>query len=137
MKWINNVSEAFLFNYMTLRGEYSQYNFTLSSDKQDRTGNCADTDSFVNINNVLYNEQGLKPIHRIHYMNYSSSDFARLSQGEDVDIRYKDEFLYYRFLKQPEQRPKQLKPPTNKVRMNRLFQKAVKKVKSTISSPLG
>lgn len=108
-RWWN---DAFLFSYLTLRSNRSVFNYTLSSDGKDRTGNCADSDPFVNIDNVLYNEQGLKPIHRLHYMNYSASNFARLSQGEDVDIRYKDIFLHYRFLKNPEQKPKQLKPPS-------------------------
>ena len=62
--------DAFLFNYMTRRCDRSFYNFTQSSDSRDRTGNCADADPFINLNNVLYNEQGCKPIHRIHYMNY-------------------------------------------------------------------
>ncbi|CCQ64583.1 hypothetical protein CWATWH0401_1179, partial [Crocosphaera watsonii WH 0401] len=60
--------------------------------------NCANADPFVNVDNVLYNEQGLKPIHRIHYMNYSSADFARLCQGEDANINYKDIFLLLSFL---------------------------------------
>lgn len=114
-KWINNYSwwcDADLFSYMTWRCHRPLFNFTLSPNGQDRTGNCADVDPFTNINNVLYNQDGLKPIHRLHYMNYSAIEFTRLSQGEDVNIRYKDEFLYYRFLKNPEQRPKQLKPPT-------------------------
>ncbi len=101
--------DAFLFNYLTFRCDRPIYNFTLSENGQDRTGNCADADPFINIDNLLYNEQGLKPIHRIHYMNYSSKDFALLCQGYDAEIRYKDEFLYYRFLKNPEQRPKELK----------------------------
>lgn len=42
-------------------------------------------------------------------MNYSSKDFAHLCQGYDADIKYKDEFLYYQFLKNPEPRPKKLK----------------------------
>ena len=101
--------DAFLFNYLTLRCDRPLYNFTLSEDAQDRTGNCADADPFVNVENVLYNEQGLKPIHRIHYMNYSSADFASLTQGYDTNIRYQEEFLYYRFFKNPEQKPKELK----------------------------
>ncbi|HBE19207.1 MAG TPA: methionine synthase [Cyanobacteria bacterium UBA11149] len=113
VKWINGNGwwdDSFLFNYMTLRIDASLFNFTLSSNPQERTGNCADADPFVNIDNVLYNEEGLKPIHRLHYMNYSSKDFARLCQGEDVNIRYKDIFLYYRFLKQPDKIPTELKP---------------------------
>jgi hypothetical protein len=136
VEWINGQGwwdDAFLFNYMTLGCDRRLFNFTLSPNGQDRTGNCADADLFVNIDNVLYNHQGLKPIHRIHYMNYSSSDFARLTQGEDVDIRYKDVFLYYRFLKQPDQRPHELKPPSFLEETNRTIQKLVRKIKRTVS----
>jgi hypothetical protein len=133
--WINNHSwwcDADLFSYMTLRCNRPLFNFTLSPNGQDKTGNCADVDPFVNINNVLYNEDGLKNIHRLHYMNYSSIDFNRLSQGEDVNIRYKDEFLYYRFLKNPEQKPKNLKAPSRVAKTNRFIQKVVKKIKANI-----
>ena len=134
VKWVKRWwDDAFLFCYMTLVCDRPLFNFTLSPDGKDRTGNCADADPFVNIDNVLYNEQGQKPIHRIHYMNYSSADFARLSQGEDVDILYKDVFLHYRFLKQPEQKPEELKKPNLFTKTNRKLQKAVKKVQRTIS----
>lgn len=125
--------DAFLFNYLTLRGEHSVFNFTKSSNGKDRTGNCADADPFVNIENVLYNEQGLKPIHRIHYMNYSSSFFTRLCQGEDVNINYQDIFLHYRFLKNPEQKPNQLVPPTSLTKATRKLQGIMGKIKRTIS----
>ncbi|WP_193198455.1 Npun_R2821/Npun_R2822 family protein [Nostoc sp. MG11] len=136
IEWINGHGwwdDAFLFNYMTLRCDRPLFNFTLSPDGQDRTGNCANADPFVNINHVLYNQDGLKPIHRIHYMSYSSSDFARLSQGEDVNILYRDEFLYYRFLKQPEQRPQKLKPPSMASKTNRFIKKTIKKIQRTIT----
>ncbi|MBW4562834.1 MAG: methionine synthase [Mojavia pulchra JT2-VF2] len=126
-------SSSGLFSYITLYGNHPIFNFTLSPNGQDRTGNCANADSFVNINNVLYNQDGLKPIHRIHYMSYSSSDFSRLCQGEDVNIRYRDEFLHYRFLRQPEQRPKQLKPPSITSQTNRFLQKISRKFKTVIS----
>lgn len=129
--WINDLSlwcDADLFNYMTLRCDRSLFNFTLSPNAQERTGNCANADSFVNINNVLYNKDGLKPIHRLHYMSYPASDFFRLSRGEDVNILYKDEFLYYRFLKEPEQRPKHLKSPSLILKTNRLINKTLKKI---------
>jgi hypothetical protein len=136
VEWINGIGwwdDVFLFNYLTFRCDRPIYNFTLSPDGKDRTGNCADKDPFVTIDNVLYNEQGLKPIHRIHYMNYSSRDFARLCQGEDADIRYKDIFLYYRFLKQPELRPQTLTPPNSLTKVNRLLQKAAQKISRTFA----
>ena len=120
--------DAFLFNYLTLRCDRSLYNFTLSPHAQDRIGNCADADPFVNVDNVLYNQQGLKPIHRIHYMSYSSQDFARLCQGEDVNIRYRDEFLYYRFWKNLEDKPKVLKQPSLVTKLNRKLQRGIKKI---------
>lgn len=134
--WINGHGwwdDVYLFNYMTLRCERPLFNYTLSSNPQERTGNCADADPFVNIDNILYNEQGLKPIHRLHYMNYSSADFARLCRGEDVDIRYKDIFLYYRFLKNPDQKPKHLKNPNLLAKTNRNFKKAIDKLKRVIA----
>jgi hypothetical protein len=137
VEWINKMGwwyDDFLFNYLTFKCDRPIYNFTLSPNGQDRTGNCADTDPFVEINNVLYNEQGLKPIHRIHYMNYSSKDFARLCQGEDADIRYKEIFLHYRFLKQPELKPTQLIPPNSLTKINRFLQKASQKLSRTLAN---
>ncbi|MBD2081028.1 Npun_R2821/Npun_R2822 family protein [Leptolyngbya sp. FACHB-17] len=129
--WVNNQGwwdDAFLFNYMTLRCDRPLFNFTLSPNGQERTGNCANRDPFVLIDHVLYNEQGLKPIHRIHYMGYSSTDFARFCHGEDVEIRYKEVFLHYRFLDRPEQKPSVLKPPSVLTKTGRLFQRAAQKL---------
>lgn len=138
VKWINNryCDDAFLFNYLTLRSDRPLFNFTLSPNSQDRTGNCADADPFVNLDNVLHNEEGLKPIHRIHYMNYTSADFARLSQGENVDIRYKDIFLYYRFLKEPERRPQELIAPTVFQKTSRMMQKVMARIKRKCQPPI-
>jgi hypothetical protein len=127
--WVNGQGwwdDAFLFNYMTLRSNRPLFNMTLSANGQERTGNCANADPFVEVDRVLYNQEGLKPIHRIHYMGYSPTDFKRLCQGEDVDVRYRQIFLYYRFLKQPEQKPAVLRVPTLLTRTQRLLNKATK-----------
>jgi hypothetical protein len=115
--------DAFLFTYMTLRSGRPQFNFTLSRDGQDRTGNCANADPFIEINQVLHNQQGAKPIHRIHYMSYSSADFSRLCQGENMNIPHQDVFLHYRFLKQPEQKPKTLIPPKSSSELKKFLRK--------------
>ncbi|MEA5617438.1 hypothetical protein VB711_06250 [Cronbergia sp. UHCC 0137] len=132
VEWVRSKSwwsSSGLFSYMTFPGNLKIFNFTRSNKGQERTGNCADADPFVNINNVLYNEEGLKPIHRIHYMNYSSSDFAKLCLGRDANIRYKHEFLHYRFLKEPDKKPQQLQPPNLLTKTNEFLDKIVKKVK--------
>jgi hypothetical protein len=129
IKWIPRWwDDAFLFTYLTLRCESPIFNYTLSGSAQEKTGNCANADPFVNIDNVLYNKHGLKPIHRLHYMGYSSNAFSRLSRGEDVNIQYKNEFLYYRFLHTPGQGPTQLRPSSLLSRTNRFFAKASQKL---------
>jgi hypothetical protein len=134
VSWISRWwDDAFWFTYMTLRSERPLFNFTLSPDGRDRTGNCANADAFVNQNQVLYNQHGLKPIHRIHYMSYSSKDFAQLAQGTDVDIPHKDVFLHYRYLKQPDQKP-HLVAPSNAIALKGLFQKVAKKTKQFLPS---
>ena len=122
-------SSSGLFTYMTLPGDWKMFNFTRSDNPEERTGNCADADPFVSRDGVLYNAEGLKPLHRIHYMNYSSADFAHLSQGEDVNIRYQDTFLHYRFLKEPHLKPATLTPASPWVKAQRKLSKAVKKAK--------
>ena len=61
-------------------------------------------------------------------MGYPSIDFTRLSKGEDVDIRFKDIFLHYRFLKQPHLKPLLLKPPSFQAKTNRLMKKVTTKI---------
>jgi hypothetical protein len=125
-------STSALFGYLTLLTNYSMFNFTLSPDPQDRTGNCADSDPFINQGNVLYNQEGSKPIHRIHYMNYSSAGFARLCQGEDVNIRYRDIFLHYRFLYEKEQKPRELKPVNLVTKAHRKVNNLSNKIKRSL-----
>ena len=132
VEWINRIGwwdDVFLFNYMTFRLDRPMFNFTLSDNKQEITGNCATVNAFVNINNILYNKEGQKPIHRIHYQEYSSRDFAGLSRGVDADILYKSVFLHYRFLKNPQQQPTKLKTPNFLSKVSKEFEKIVKKVK--------
>ncbi|UCG34855.1 MAG: methionine synthase [Candidatus Omnitrophota bacterium] len=132
VKWLKGLGiwdEGTIFNYMTLRSGRSLFNFTQSLNGRDRTGNCANADPFVNIDNILYSQEGLKPIHRIHYMGYLPIDFALLCRGVDVNIRYKDVFLYYRFLKNPKQRPERLKQLNVLSETIREAKKAIEKLK--------
>ena len=122
-------STSALFSVMTIKENCRFFNFTQSPNGQERTGNCADADPFVYRDGLLYNEQGLKPIQRIHYMNYPAIDFTRLCQGEAVNIRYADTFLDYRFLKDPGQKPQTLKQPSTLTKMNRELKRVIKKVR--------
>ena len=135
IKWIRRSwDDAFLFNYLTLRAEYSTFNFTLSSNSQDRTGNCADSDPFIELNGILYNQDGKKAIHRIHYMNYPSKYFKDLAEGKDRSVAYKNIFLYYRFYKEPQNRPKTLQYSNLMVKGKVIFEKAAKKLSGILRS---
>ncbi|WP_346341672.1 hypothetical protein [[Phormidium] sp. ETS-05] len=45
------------------------------------------------------------PLTYLHYIGISSSIFADLCQGENLDFPYRDVFLHYRYLSEPENRP--------------------------------
>lgn len=120
VSWIREWwDDAQLFNYLTLRSERPMFNYTQSPNRAERTGNCAGVDPFVVQNHVLYNQDGLKPIHRLHYMSYSSRLFTRLCQGEAVNLPHRDLFLHYRYWHQPEQHPLNLRSPSWLERANR------------------
>ncbi|MDB9314587.1 hypothetical protein PN462_15860 [Spirulina sp. CS-785/01] len=130
--WINRKGwwdDAYFFNYLTLRCERPLFNFTLSSNSQDRTGNCADADPFQDINHILYNAQGLKPIHRLHYMGFSEKDFVKLVQGIDVGIPYKEVFLHYRFLKNPQEKPMRFRSQRLWVKLQRWMKMIQRKLR--------
>jgi hypothetical protein len=113
VNWISDHAfwcDADLFSYMTFRSRQAIYNFTRSPYSQDRTGNIAEMD-YVNVDQVLFNAEGMKPIHRLHYNTHSATKFTRLCQGEAVDLPYQDVFLFYRFLHEPEQRPQSFQSP--------------------------
>jgi hypothetical protein len=121
--------EVYLFSYITFKLNCKLFNYTLSHNPQDRTGNIAGVDPFVERDLVLYNAQGMKPIRRIHYMGYASEAFRKLCSGEDVDIPHRDVFLHYRFMREPEKAPKHLRKASLPTKVLRLSQKSFKKLK--------
>lgn len=125
--------EVYLFSYITFKLNCKIFNYTLSLDPRERTGNIAKVDPFVEKGYVLLNREGLKPIHRIHYMGYGAEDFARLSKGENTNIPYQEVFLDYRFSNHPEQAPTKLKKAGFIVRVYRWINKAFDKFKEFIS----
>jgi hypothetical protein len=115
--------EVYLFSYITFKLNCKVFNCTLSNDLQDRTGHITGVDPFVEKDKVLFNQQGLKPIHRIHYMGYKSEALKRLCQGENTNIPHQQVFLCYRFMNQPEDAPTDLKKPILLEKLNVFFRK--------------
>jgi hypothetical protein len=106
-----------IVNYMMMRSNFSIYNLALQLPKEERTGCCVTSPHFQALdNNILY-DRGNRLTY-LHYIGLSSSLFTRLCSGENIDFPYRDIFLHYRYLYQPNQRPiftdspKPYQPPT-------------------------
>ncbi|MDJ0719802.1 MAG: hypothetical protein QNJ54_37200 [Prochloraceae cyanobacterium] len=92
-----------LINYMMMKSGASIYNFSLQLPKEKRTGCCVTSTHFEVRDNLVY-DRGNRLIY-LHYIGISSRFFSRLCQGENIDFPYRDLFLHYRYLHEPEKRP--------------------------------
>lgn len=93
-----------VLNYMVMKLGLTVYNFGLHLPKDQRTGNSVTSPHFEPRDNVLY-DKGNRLTY-LHYIGLSSKLFAKLCAGENIDFPYRDLFLHYRYLHEPEKRPK-------------------------------
>ena len=100
-----------LLNYMVMRSGLSSYNFANQIPADQRTGSSATSKHFEEKNHILY-DKGNRLTY-IHYIGVQPSTIQRVCQGENLDFPYRDLFLYYRYLHQPEHRPVFKEPPTS------------------------
>lgn len=91
-----------LINYMMMRSGSSIYNLALNLPKIELTGCCVTSSHFQERDRVLYDKG--KKLTYIHYIGLSSRLFARVCEGENINFPYRDLFLYYRYLHEPEKR---------------------------------
>jgi hypothetical protein len=98
-----------LLNYMMMRSGCSIANLALELPKEQRTGCCVTSPHFEERGSLLY-DKGTRLIY-LHYIGLSSSLFTRLCSGENIDFPYRDIFLHYRYLHEPEKRPLFSDPP--------------------------
>lgn len=114
-----------LLNYMKMRLDIPVYNFGLDLPPEKRTGCSVTSPHFEERDNVLYDKG--ERLTYLHYIGVSSKRFARLCQGENLDLPYRDIFLHYRYLHEPDKRPKftgkpePYNPPVNI--MTKIFKK--------------
>ncbi|MGH2415244.1 MAG: Npun_R2821/Npun_R2822 family protein, partial [Microcystaceae cyanobacterium] len=92
-----------LINYMMMRSHYSIFNFALHLAKDKITGCCATSPHFTIQDNILYDKNNR--LTYLHYIGLSSNLFTRVCQGENITFPYRDLFLHYRYLSEPEKRP--------------------------------
>lgn len=92
-----------VLNYMVMKAGLQVYNFALNLPRQALTGNSATSPHFKARDAVLY-DKGSRLAY-LHYIGISSKHFSQLCNGENVDFPYRDVFLHYRYLHNPESRP--------------------------------
>ena len=92
-----------LINYMMMRSGASVYNLALNLPRDEKTGCCVTSTHFQLKNNLLYDRQ--VRLTYLHYIGIPSSVFTKLCAGENLDFPYRDVFLHYRYLHEPERRP--------------------------------
>ncbi|MFH7027681.1 MAG: Npun_R2821/Npun_R2822 family protein [Heteroscytonema crispum UTEX LB 1556] len=93
-----------ILNYMVMRSSISNYNFAHQLPESEITGCCVTSSHFEARNNILY-DRGNRLTY-IHYIGVSSRFFNQLCAGENIDFPYRELFLHYRYLHEPEKRPK-------------------------------
>ncbi len=92
-----------LINYMMMKTGVSIYNCALNLPENQATGCCITSPHFKSENQILY-DRGNRLTY-IHYIGLSSKIFTQVCAGENIDFPYRDLFLHYRYLHEPELRP--------------------------------
>jgi len=105
-----NAPNQSLLNYMKMRLKIPVFNFALELPPEKRTGCSVTSPHFERRNeDLLYDKN--ERLTYLHYIGISSSIFRRLCQGENLGFPYRELFLYYRYLNEPESRPTFLGSP--------------------------
>jgi hypothetical protein len=119
-----------LINYMMMRSRRSIYNFSLKLPKEKKTGCCVTSKHFQERDNILY-DKGNRLTY-LHYIGISSKFFKQVCTGTNIEFPYRDIFLYYRYLHEPEQRPIFQDKPTPYQKPSGFANKLLKKLRVSV-----
>ena len=92
-----------VLNYMTMRSGITIHNLAVHLPLENRTGNSVTSKHFEWRDRILYDHG--KRITYLHYIGLSSQLFSKLCAGENINFPYRDTFLHYRYLHEPEKQP--------------------------------
>ncbi|ACK67714.1 nucleotide-diphospho-sugar transferase protein [Rippkaea orientalis PCC 8801] len=98
-----NGPDQSILNYLVMKGGISAYNFALNLSPDQKTGCSVTSPHFELRDNLLYDKGQL--LTYLHYIGVPLSAFNRLCAGENLGIAYREIFLHYRYLYEPENRP--------------------------------
>ncbi|CAD5923761.1 hypothetical protein PCC9214_00831 [Planktothrix tepida] len=92
-----------VLNYMFMRSGMPIYNFGYQLPKTSRTGNSVTSNHFEEKDHIMY-DKGNRLTY-LHYIGIMPSVMEAVCKGKNVDFPYRDVFLHYRYLHEPEKRP--------------------------------
>ncbi len=98
-----NAPDQTILNYMVMRSSISIWNFSRYLSEEEITGCCITSSHFQEKNHLLYDKE--VRLTYLHYIGLSSKLFSRVCAGENISFPYRDIFLHYRYLHEPEKRP--------------------------------
>ncbi|MGB3694140.1 MAG: Npun_R2821/Npun_R2822 family protein [Spirulinaceae cyanobacterium] len=98
-----NAPNQSVLNYMRMRGEIPLCNLSFTLPQEEVTGCAVTSTHFEQRDNLLYDKEARVTF--LHYIGVSSKAFTRLCQGENLEVAYRDIFLHYRYLHEPQNRP--------------------------------
>ena len=118
-----------VLNYMFMRSEIPIYNFADHLPQTIRTGNSVTSSHFQEKEHILYDKGNRLTF--IHYIGVQPNMMTRVCSGENLDFPYRDLFLYYRYLHEPEKRPVFTTPPVSPYPNSQpnLFKRVLRKLK--------
>jgi hypothetical protein len=97
-----------LLNYMVMASGLSAVNLAQTLPAEIITGCCITSDHFNpaidSAHNPVLRDRD-QPLTYLHYIGLSSAVIAQVCSGENLEFPYRDLFLHYRYLHQPERRP--------------------------------
>ncbi len=117
-----------VLNYMFMRSGIPIYNFAYDLPKTIRTGNSVTSSHFEEKDHILY-DKGNRLTY-FHYIGIMPSVMEAVCKGKNVEFPYRDVFLHYRYLHEPEKRPAFNTPgiPYTAVSKPSLFKRILRKL---------
>jgi hypothetical protein len=100
--YINGPDQTIL-NYMVMKTHTPCCNLARVLPRDQVTGCCVTSTHFEQRDYQLFDKGN--PLTYMHFIGMSSKVFTRLCQGENLMFPYRDVFLHYRYLKEPQNYP--------------------------------
>ncbi|MGL5064576.1 MAG: Npun_R2821/Npun_R2822 family protein [Microcoleus sp.] len=121
-----------LLNYMVMKTHINSYNFAYSLPEDEKTGCSVTSQHFETQDNILY-DKGNRLTY-LHYIGVPPDLIRRVCTGENIEFPYRDLFLHYRFLREPEKRPIFNAPPKSyaEVVRSNLLQRILRKLRINV-----